>query len=133
MKTFTYSICILLIAGSLAGCEDMGSMAPEQCFDTLDCEPGDVCDPITEECKAVEPPPAIVDFELIPIRGDGTAETQIPEKDLASLLNISDVELELATAVRVWGMVYSLKSETSAPRFLLKSSTAIRIAAPPTL
>ncbi|MFC1655210.1 hypothetical protein ACFL2F_05325, partial [Myxococcota bacterium] len=99
---------VLTAAVGLAGCEaDSASSPCGECVDSLDCPPDYKCDPSTGCCVPHVQPDAVVDFELIPVRGGGTAETQIPAKDLASLLNISDVELEMATAVRVFGQVYS--------------------------
>jgi protocatechuate 3,4-dioxygenase beta subunit len=112
MKTRSRNLLIIAVALAavvgLAGCEDAGlSDGCDQCVDSLDCPPDYKCDPSTGCCEPHGPPDAVVDFELIPIKGSGTAETQVPSMDLASLINISDVELEMDSAVRVWGKVYS--------------------------
>jgi protocatechuate 3,4-dioxygenase beta subunit len=104
----------------LAGCDaDMASHSCIDCVDSLDCPPDHKCDPYYHCCVPHDPPDAVVDFELVPIKGSGTAETQIPSKDLASLLNRSDVELEIATAVLVKGKVNSPEAMGGVPGTLL--------------
>jgi hypothetical protein len=103
-----------------AGCDaDFMSHSCIECVDSLDCPPDYKCDPISGCCVPHDPPDAVVDFELVPIKGNGTAETQIPEKDLASLLNRSDVPLEIATAVLVKGKVISPEAPGGVPGTLV--------------
>lgn len=115
MKEFVHGLAVLLIAAALASCVDQAFSAARPCLDSLDCLAGQMCDLATGRCVPIPNPQTVVDFELIPIKGGGTADTQIPEKDLSSLLNISDVELELATAVLVGGNVSSPEAPGGVP------------------
>jgi protocatechuate 3,4-dioxygenase beta subunit len=110
MTVLAATLCAVLAIA----CDDMAMMSGD-CFDDLDCGPGKVCDLSNHRCKKVDSLPEIVDFELTPIKGNGTAETQIPNKNLASLLNISDVELLMDTAVRVFGHVDSYEAPGGVP------------------
>jgi hypothetical protein len=119
MKPVVFKACVVVLAGILAGalaaCVNVSDPGYPPCIDSLDCDPDQKCNLQTGYCVPIPNPQAVVDFELIPIKGSGTAETQIPEQDLASLKNISDVPLELATAVRVFGKVYSPEAMGGVP------------------
>ena len=99
----------------MAACDETVISEHPPCLDSLDCDPDQMCDLSKGYCIPIPNPEAVVDFELIPIKGSGTAETQIPSKDLASLINISDVELEMHSAVRVIGHTYSYEAMGGVP------------------
>jgi hypothetical protein len=98
MKPVVFKACVVVLAGILAGalaaCVNVSDPGYSPCIDSLDCDPDQKCNLQTGYCVPIPNPQAVVDFELIPIKGSGTAETQIPEQDLASLKNISDAGLE---------------------------------------
>lgn len=106
MKLMTKILVVLL--GLFVSACDMADFAESPiCYDSLDCPPSQKCDLSTNECYDYLPPQAVVDFELTPGGGSGCGAVQIPEKDLANLLTISDVELELDNSVLVSGQVGS--------------------------
>ncbi len=119
MKEFLQGISILLLAAALASCSEETLSEYGPCLDSLDCPPDQMCDLQSGRCIPIPDPQAVVDFELIPIKGGGTAETQIPENDLASLIKAGDVELELSTAVQVSGDVYSHEAMGGVPGTLV--------------
>jgi len=119
MKKLICRIFVFLAALGLAACADDTMSESPRCLDSLDCPSDKMCDIPTGRCVPIPNPEAVVDFELTPIKGSGTAETQIPSKDLASLINISDVELELESAVRVWGKVFSPEAMGGVPGNLM--------------
>jgi len=115
MKKLVYCIFVFLAATGMPACEDAEMSESPPCLDSLDCPPNQMCDVSTGYCKPIPNPEAVVDFELIPIKGSGAAETQIPSKDLASLINVSDVELEMHSAVRVFGSTWSFEAMGGVP------------------
>jgi hypothetical protein len=102
MKILT-KIALILPVLMIPAC-DMADMSTG-CYDSLDCPPDQKCDLKTHRCYDYLPPQSVVDFELTPGGGSGCGAMQIPEKDLANLLTVSDVELVLASSVLVSGQI----------------------------
>ena len=116
------SIIMLMTAGFLASaCTADGNMSLD-CYDSLDCPTGWMCDPVGHFCREVPPPESVVDFELTPLKGSGGANTQIPDKDLAAMIT-SDIRLDVAPAITVSGQVTSNFAMGGVPGTLVISRT----------
>jgi hypothetical protein len=103
----TAKILVVLLGLVASACDMADGDSGPICYDSLDCPPDQKCDLSTNRCYDHLPPQAVVDFELTPGGGSGCGAMQIPEKDLANLLTISDVELEMTNSVLVSGQVMS--------------------------
>lgn len=105
MKPGTLFVLLMALTGFvvLPGC--MAAMADSQvpCQSNSDCPNGWKCDPDWAVCMRPDPAKAVVDFELAPEKGSGSALTQVPAVDLDRLGDT--IELELNKAVDFTGQV----------------------------
>lgn len=107
-RSTTRMVAAMLPAVLAVACAAEGLQTPPACMDSLDCPQDEYCDPASNTCQPVSKPQSVVDFELIPTKGSGSATTQIPGQDLAALKNPSDLQLEVADAVAVSGQFLSV-------------------------
>ena len=98
----------ILLALAVVGCMDLSMVVHPPCEDSLDCEPGWKCNQEYGYCEPIPILDSIVDFELTPERGSGSAATQVADLDLDDPdWSSDDIELELNKAVTFSGHVTS--------------------------
>ncbi len=90
---------------------ELNQHVPE-CIDNLDCPLDQTCDLESRRCvpRDLPKPLSVIDLELSPQAGSGSAKTQIAGLDLKGV-DTAELPLELATAVAMEGQVTAAKSD----------------------